>query len=113
VNQWSTSHIQNLFAINERVIVEITTELGVLSVVFVGATNVGQICLSFDDSIQANRNKPYEQKIYPTPIKIKKGEELGLFRMGSTVVLICPPFFHKKMKSSFKLGPVQVGQSIT
>ncbi len=87
VNAWSTENIQDLFSINERVFVEIETDRGLVGVMFVAATNVGQIILSFDAEIVGNQfvNKKNE-KFYS--LKINKGEELGAFRMGSTVVML-------------------------
>jgi len=93
VNSWSTENIHELFSINERVLVEIETELGLVGVMFVGATNVGKICLSFDAEIIGNQllsGAIKEKNYFNLSIKlpIKKGEELGMFRMGSTVVML-------------------------
>lgn len=89
VNQWSTANIHELFSVNERVLVEIETDRGLVGVMFVGATNVGQIVLSFDEEIRGNQllSEAINEKLY-TGIKIKKGDELGMFRMGSTVVML-------------------------
>jgi len=89
VNQWSTDNIQELFSINERVYVEIKTERGLVGVVFVGATNVGQIELAFDSEIRGNQLKVFKPLIKENlNIPIQKGAELGMFRMGSTVVML-------------------------
>lgn len=107
VNEWSTDNVPQLFAVNERVLVEVETELGPVGVVFVGATNVGHICLSFDDSIHGNLNDSQEllTKNYSPGISISKGAELGMFRMGSTVVMLYPPAFKEKYQNQFELGP--------
>ncbi len=87
VNAWSTENIQELFSINERVFVEIETDRGLVGVMFVAATNVGQIILSFDSEIVGNQFvKTKIEKAYSH--KINKGDELGAFRMGSTVVML-------------------------
>lgn len=89
VNKWSTENIHELFSINERVLVEIKTDRGLVGVMFVGATNVGQIELAFDPAIRGNQllgEGVFEKKY--SGLKIKKGEELGMFRMGSTVVML-------------------------
>lgn len=90
VNDWAVKNIPNLFILNERVVVEIETNRGLVSVVFVGATNVGSIELAFDASLKTNRlfSKNIFTKTYEQPIE--KGQELGLFRMGSTVVVVYP-----------------------
>lgn len=89
VNSWSTDNIHELFSINERVVVEIQTERGLVAAVFVGATNVGKIELSFDPDIVGNQLtlQTVKEKHYQG-LKIQKGEELGMFRMGSTVVML-------------------------
>ena len=88
VNSWSTENIHEMFSINERVVVEIKTDRGVVSVVFVAATNVGDIALSFDPEIRGNQFSVFKPltKTYNTPIQ--KGDELGMFRMGSTIVML-------------------------
>lgn len=107
VNEWSTTNIPNLFSINERMLVEIETDLGPVGVVFVGATNVGHICLSFDEKMQGNQKGPhiFEHKTYSPEIPTHKGSELGMFRMGSTVVVIYPPMFRQKFEGQMNLGP--------
>jgi phosphatidylserine decarboxylase len=89
VNAWSTENINEIFSVNERVLVEIQTEKGLVGVMFVGATNVGQIILSFDSEIRGNQlqaGTPIEKT--DQNILIQKGQELGQFRMGSTVVML-------------------------
>lgn len=89
VNSWSTSHIHELFSINERVLVEVQTERGLVGVMFVGATNVGQIILSFEPEIRGNQllSNAVVEKTYAN-LSIQKGDELGQFRMGSTIVML-------------------------
>jgi phosphatidylserine decarboxylase len=57
--------------------------------VLVGALNVGQMTLIFEPNLQTNvkdaKLKIYE---YEEPQELKKGDELGMFKMGSTVVMI-------------------------
>ena len=60
-----------------------------MGVMFVGATNVGQIILSFDPEIRGNQllSQAIVEKSYAR-LPIQKGEELGQFRMGSTIVML-------------------------
>lgn len=93
VNNWAVKNIQKLFAVNERVIVEIETNLGPVAVVFVAATNVGQIELAFDQSLKTNQflqSKEPRVLTYSEKKEIKKGDELGLFKMGSTIIVVYP-----------------------
>lgn len=103
VNNWSTENIPELFSVNERVCVEIETDQGLVNVVFVGATNVGQIELFVDTEIRGNQlvlSKPLIKD--GLNISIQKGQELGCFRMGSTVVALFQKS-HKISDSEFKL----------
>lgn len=116
VNQWSTSNIENLFSINERMLVEIETDLGPVAVVLVGATNVGHICLSFDDHFHGNQKSAhiFEHKRYSPGISIKAGDEIGMFRMGSTAVILFPPLFREKFADQLDQGPlVKVNSALT
>ncbi len=89
VNQWSTENIEEMFSINERVCVEIKTDRGFVNAVFVGATNVGYITLSFMPEIKGNHFNVFKPLVKNNlNISIKKGDELGMFRMGSTVVML-------------------------
>lgn len=89
VNRWSTESIEEIFSINERVVVEIKTDRGLVSAVFVGATNVGYIVLSVMPEIKGNHFNIFKPLVKDNlNIPIKRGEELGMFRMGSTVVML-------------------------
>lgn len=89
VNAWSTANVPELFSVNERVCVEIKTDRGLVNVIFVGATNVGQIILTVDSEIHGNQlvlSKTLTKE--NLNISISKGDELGMFRMGSTIVML-------------------------
>lgn len=97
VHEQSVGSVENLFGINERVVVRIETFRGIVSVIFVGALNVGKIELTFEPSISTNsdESKKVQTISYSTPITIEKGAELGMFRMGSTVVVLYPKSFYE------------------
>jgi phosphatidylserine decarboxylase len=94
VNQESVSQIPELFIANERVVVSINSQLGPVEVVFVGATNVGQIGVFKAESEF-----------------VQKGEELGVFQMGSTVVMIYPKAAKIDL-NDLKPKKVKVGQEL-
>ena len=56
--------------------------------IFVGALNVGQMVINFEPRIETNKVaniiKCYEYE----DVHIRKGDEIGYFKMGSTVVMI-------------------------
>ncbi len=74
VNDLSVNRVRDLFCMNERVIFWLDTTHGPVAYVMVGATNVG--------SIQATVSEG--QNLNP-------GDEMGIFQMGSTVVVVYPP----------------------
>lgn len=97
VNEWSVNHVSELFCQNERVVINMHTERGPVAVVLVGATNVGQIEIKCDPELRTNlpgRTVPYFRNFSP-PVPIKAGEELGVFHLGSTVVVLMNPEYAK------------------
>jgi len=61
-------------------------------IVLVGALNVGQMTLVFESRIETNRHD--ELTIYEyDDLWLQKGELLGYFKMGSTVLLFFEPGF--------------------
>ncbi len=88
--------VEDLFVKNERVVLECATNSGKLFyMVFVGALNVGKMKFNFDDRIQTNCDKKEITTYEYEDIALSKGEELGRFEMGSTIVM----FFEKDMVS--------------
>jgi phosphatidylserine decarboxylase len=79
----------NLFIENERVILECETNDGkLLFYVLVGALNVGKMVFSFDNSIMTNiKSNKCTKQIY-NDLYVSKGDLLGWFEMGSTVVML-------------------------
>jgi phosphatidylserine decarboxylase len=88
VNALAVRHVPGLFTKNERVCVFIDSqEFGPVAVVLVGAANVGRISLAFDDQ-RSNTGGPLRAVKPPTPLPIRRGDELGAFNLGSTVVML-------------------------
>ncbi len=81
--------VEGLFCENERVVLECyTKEEKLFYMVFVGALNVGKMCFSFDASIQTNAKASLEQFYHYENLVLDKGDELGYFQMGSTIVML-------------------------
>ena len=86
--------IPELFVENERVVLECyTKDEKLFYMVFIGALNVGKMRFTFDDTIQTNAKSSQEQVYMYKDLWLKKGDELGRFEMGSTIVM----FFEKDM----------------
>ncbi|HBU49008.1 MAG TPA: phosphatidylserine decarboxylase [Myxococcales bacterium] len=89
VNPVSVAEVDQLFCVNERVVLKCRhAQGGIVYVVFVGATIVGGIRLAFDEDYGSNQGgQNNEHRVYDPPIPMAKGQELGHFELGSTVVL--------------------------
>ncbi len=79
----------DLFCQNERVILECFDKNDKLFyMVFVGALNVGQMVFEFESAVETNSDVS-EIKVYEYEnLEITKGDCLGYFKMGSTVVMV-------------------------
>jgi phosphatidylserine decarboxylase len=105
----AVKRVKKLFEKNERVAVRFETEHGPLDVVLVGAFGVGRITLSFCDLVTNSGGKAAVAEPKP-PARLGRGEELGVFHLGSTVVLVAPPGCWRFTVN--KGDRVRVGESI-
>lgn len=88
VNATAVRSIPGLFARNERVALFLEGDgVGRIALVLVGAANVGRITLRFGDLV-TNAGAPPAQGQLPEPLAVRRGEEIGTFNLGSTVVLL-------------------------
>ena len=79
--------VPNLYAKNERVVLKCELASGKkMWLVFVGALNVGKMKFDFDARIQTNAGNValYEYE----NLSAKKGEQLGMFELGSTILIL-------------------------
>ncbi len=90
VQPFTTQHIKKLFSRNERLVVFFSTALGPMAMILVGATIVGSIgtawqgTLSRSSDVKVTHYKP--DGLYNTAFK--KGDEMGYFKLGSTVIVL-------------------------
>jgi phosphatidylserine decarboxylase len=87
VNARSVRSKRALFCLNERLITFLSTPAGPCAVAKVGATCVGLIRASYGEVVTRS-GKPREVCRFKEPIAVCKGDELGAFEMGSTVILL-------------------------
>jgi len=82
--------VPDLFARNERVAVTFDTDFGPIVMVLVGAIFVGSMQTIWAGQITPNYGKVIQQWTYDgdQAITIEKGQEMGRFNMGSTVVML-------------------------
>ena len=90
VNPTTARGVPRLFARNERVVCEFTSERGVFVVVLVGATIVGSMQTVWHGVVNPPRTGKVREWHYEDGILLRKGEEMGRFLLGSTVVMLFP-----------------------
>jgi phosphatidylserine decarboxylase len=93
VNSIGLSHVPNLFARNERVVVHQRSERhGRIASIMVGAIGVGRISLAFDESVLTNDDRESGLRVYGDRApQLSRGDELGTFHLGSTVIVLIAP----------------------
>jgi phosphatidylserine decarboxylase len=100
---WSAfvESIKGLFVLNERIVLEGKWEHGYMGYVAVGATNVGSIAMRCDPQLKTNVGRHFhfvrryekENEVddvdeAPIDFPVKKGENVGFFHLGSTIVMV-------------------------
>ena len=91
VNPATVAHVDQLFARNERLILRFETDHGPLALIMVGAIFVGSMETVWAGRITppygpALRHWDYEDE----DLHFARGEEIGRFNMGSTVIILTP-----------------------
>lgn len=91
VNPLTAENVDSLFARNERLITLFDTDIGPMAVIFVGAMIVASIETVWASVITPPHGKNMKYWDYSKQmIKYERGEEIGRFKMGSTVIVLFP-----------------------
>lgn len=102
--------IPNIFAANERLVLHFETDFGAMALVMVGALNVSSIETPWSGALYDQGDNFYS---YDPPLFFKKGQEIGRFNLGSTVILCFPEnaldFLNDKLATGDK---IKMGEKI-
>jgi phosphatidylserine decarboxylase len=113
VNPLTARHVPGLFARNERVVCVFDTEYGPFVNVLVGATIVGSMATVWHGVVNPPRTRDIREWRYDDKdIRLAKGEEMGRFLLGSTVVMLFPKnvvAFHPDWAPA---RPVKLGEAM-
>ena len=91
VNAATAKYVPGLFRRNERLVLHFETPQGPAAVILVGALNVGSISTPWSGQIRPRKSGVVETiDLDNGPDTIKKGDLLGWFNMGSTVIVLMP-----------------------
>lgn len=108
VNQTTVANVPRLFARNERVVCLFETSFGPMAVVLVGAFFVASIHTAWAGKITPPHGKAVTTTDYQDQdIRLSKGDLLGHFELGSTVVMLLPnkvADFDKRFTESYAIN---------
>jgi phosphatidylserine decarboxylase len=107
VNALAARTIDGLFTLNERLVTFLQTSLGEIAVVMVAATGVGHMTVGYDavETHMPGKGRPGARVRYASPKAVRRGDDLGAFHLGSTVILLFEP-------GRVKLMPMVLGQRV-
>ncbi|NJC99969.1 archaetidylserine decarboxylase [Candidatus Erwinia dacicola] len=117
VNPLTTQNIPNLFARNERVICRFDTEFGPMVQILVGATIVGSIETAWSGTVTPPREGVIKRWSWPGAdeegaVVLLKGQEMGRFKLGSTVINLFAPGKVKLAESLAAESKTRLGETL-
>lgn len=111
VNAKSTATVPRLFARNERVVCIFNTSIGRVAIILIGAMIVGSIETVWAGTLTPNSNSELQDFSFDNGISLRRGEELGRFKLGSTVIVLTKP--NLAFNPEFEIGTkVVYGQKL-
>jgi phosphatidylserine decarboxylase len=111
VNPVTARGVPGLFARNERVVCVFDTAHGPFVLTLVGATIVGSMATVWHGVVNPPRSGEVREWRYDDQqISLKKGDEMGHFLLGSTVVMLFPKEALKFNPSWSPALPVRMGE---
>ncbi len=91
VSPLGVHHVPELFARNERLITFFETDKGECAIVKIGATVVGRIRVVYHDITSNRFGATFQKSVLEPPLRVERGDEVGLFELGSTVICLFRP----------------------
>jgi phosphatidylserine decarboxylase len=114
VNPTTARGVPGLFARNERVVCEFETEKGPMVLVLVGATIVGSMATVWHGQVNPPRPGTVREWRYESQdVRLQKGEEMGRFLLGSTVVMLFPENSLQFPADWISARPLQMGEAMS
>lgn len=116
VNLWAVRNVDELFCVNERIVMKVSQSsqnLDPFAIIAVGATMVGKVKVLFDNNLTTNvSNASFSRRSYVgQEAYFAKGDELGRFEFGSTIIMVVPKKFGA-LDSQAPGTPIKMGQKI-
>jgi len=113
VNPATVRCVEGLFARNERIVVRFENEQGPFCIVFVGAIFVGSMETVWEGKITPDYEPVIRHWDYTNQdLTFQKGDEIGRFNMGSTVVLLTPDGILPELGQIKPNTPIKMGEKL-
>lgn len=103
--------IPRIFTRNERCVCYFETEHGAMALVLVGAINVSAIETVWHGIVTSNNKKTAHFEYNDGDVTLKRGEEMGRFNLGSTVIMLTTKDF-KFDETIIEKASVKLGQRL-
>lgn len=117
VNHLTAKNVPNLFSRNKRVICLFDTEFGPMAQILVGATIVGSIETVWAGTITPLHEGVIKRWAWPSgesggSVALLKGQEMGRFKLGSTVINLFSPGKVTLVKQLKSLSATKIGEPL-
>jgi len=114
VNETTAAAVPGLFARNERLVCLFESPTGPFAVVLVGALNVASISTTWAGEVLPCTPRQMRRWHYPgrAGIAFARGDDMGCFNLGSTVILLMPPDTSVAAAGLAPGRPLRVGQRV-
>lgn len=113
VRPWAVRELPGLFCANERLVLEFVHARARYAVVMVGALMVGGLETVVTGPVRGRRAEPRRWNLEAAPRRFERGDEIGRFNFGSTVILVFARGFVALDDSALACGrEVRLGQAL-
>ena len=115
VNRTTVELLPRLFTRNERLICHFSSEVGPMALIFVGALNVGSVSTPWTGRIRPRKTGVVDDldvDAAGAPAVVERGQMVGWFNMGSTVIVLMPPGTCTWREGLAKGTSLRMGESI-
>jgi phosphatidylserine decarboxylase len=114
VNRTTADNVDRLFARNERLVCYFDTPAGTMAMILVGAMIVAGIETVWSGRVAPPPKRPVHRSYVELPpsVALDKGQEMGRFLLGSTVILLFPAGGVAWDENYREGSPTRLGQSL-
>ncbi len=113
VNPATVRNVDGLFARNERLVIRFENERGSFCLIMVGAIFVGSMQTVWEGKITPEYQPTIQHWDYSDAnLTFNKGDEVGRFNMGSTVVLLTPENQLPELGKIIAGTPIKMGEHL-